>query len=355
MTASTDEPVPQLRLVFWEATAECNLRCRHCRRLAEADSAGPELTTAQAKRLIDSATQIGRPIFVFSGGEPLLRGDWEALAAHAGERHLPTALATNGTLIDDALAARIAAAGFRRVSVSLDAPVAGLHDAFRGAEGAFDAAVRGIAALRRAGAAVQINATVFAGNADQLDGLHELAGRAGAEALHLFVLVPVGCGLQLAQSEQLSPSECERVLEWVVRQQARGQIEVKATCAPQHRRVASQWLARNAAHPGAARVRAGSRGRGCLAGTGVIFVSHAGEAFPCGYLPVSCGSVLKEDLKDIWEGSLVLGELRNDALLAGRCGRCEFKSVCGGCRARAYAATGEWVASDPICGYDPPP
>lgn len=353
MTDHSAQREPQLRLLFWESTADCNLRCAHCRRLTGGDSSGGELSTDQAKRLIDSAAELGKPIVVFSGGEPLLRDDWETLAAHAGGRSLPTALATNATLIDPALAARVARAGFRRVSASLDAAEVRLHDAFRGVVGAFDAAMRGIAALRRADVPVQINSTIFAGNANQLDELYRLGVEAGAVALHLFILVPVGCGLQLAESQQLSPGQCERVLEWVVRQQARGEIELKATCAPQYQRVAAQWLRKNAHAAGAACVRAALRGRGCLAGTGVIFVSHAGEVFPCGYLPVSCGNVRERDLKDIWRDSPVLRELRNDALLSGKCGRCEYKSVCGGCRARAYAATGEWVASDPICGYVP--
>ncbi len=343
----------QLRLLFWESTAACNLRCAHCRRLEQADSAGEDLTTAEARRLIESAAALGRPIFVFSGGEPLLREDWESLAGYAREAALPTALATNATLIDAALAGRIGRAGFHRVSVSLDAPDAQLHDAFRGPRGAFDAATRGISALRRAGVAVQINSTIFAGNADCLEGLYDLAVRLGAAALHLFILVPVGCGLELAQSQQLSAERCERVLEWVVGRQAAGGIELKATCAPQHRRVAGRWLKDNPDGPGAQRVRAAARGRGCLAGSGVIFVSHAGEVFPCGYMPVPCGSIRRQPLEEVWDSSLILAELRDDDLLAGKCGACEYRGVCGGCRARAYAATGEWVASDPLCGYLP--
>ncbi len=342
-----------MRLLFWESTAACNLRCVHCRRLDAGDSSGEELTTDQARRLIDSAAELGRPIFVFSGGEPLLRGDWEALAAHARARDLPAALATNGTLIDDALAGRVAAAGFSRVSVSLDAPEAKAHDAFRGVSGAFDAAIGGIEALRRADVAVQINTTVFAGNADRLDAMYALAEGLGAVALHLFVLVPVGCGLELAEGEQITPAQCEQTLEWLCRRQAAGGLELRATCAPMYYRVAAQWLDNSPAAAGADRLRAGLRSRGCLAGIAVIFVSHTGDVFPCGYLPVKCGSVLDDDLREIWTGSPLLGELRNFDLLAGKCGRCEFKAVCGGCRARAFASTDEWLAPDPLCPYEP--
>ena len=342
-----------MRLVFWESTAACNLRCAHCRRLEAGGSGDAEMTTEQARRLIDSAAELGRPIFVFSGGEPLLRGDWEALAAHARARGLPTALATNGTLIDDALAGRIAAAGFGRVSVSLDAAEAKAHDAFRGVGGAFEAAVAGVEALRRAGVAVQINTTIFAGNADQLDALYELAEGLGAAALHLFVLVPVGCGLELAEDDQISPRQCEEILQWLCRRQASGPLELRATCAPMYYRVAAQWLEKTPPAAGAERVRAGLRSRGCLAGIAVIFVSHAGDVFPCGYLPLKCGNVLRDDLREIWADSPLLGELRNFDLLAGKCGRCEFKAACGGCRARALAATGEWLVPDPLCPYEP--
>jgi radical SAM protein with 4Fe4S-binding SPASM domain len=236
----------------------------------------------------------------------------------------------------------------------LDSPDAARHDAFRGQVGAFERAVAGARALRRAGVSLQVNATLFAGNIRELDGLYGLARRLEATALHLFVLVPVGCGLTLGEREQLTPRQVEDVLACVCRMQARGEIEVRATCAPMYHRVARQWLAANPAAEGAERVMGLSRGVGCLAGTGVLFVSHAGDVLPCGYFPVWCGSVLRQPLGEIWRSSPVLGELRDRRLLAGKCGRCDFKDACGGCRARAFAATGEWTAEDPICGYSPP-
>ncbi|KPK82919.1 MAG: hypothetical protein AMJ81_08920 [Phycisphaerae bacterium SM23_33] len=317
----------RLRLLFWESTGRCNLSCVHCRRLHPDHDPGDELTTEQARGVIDSAAGMGRPIFVFSGGEPLLRDDWAELARHAKDKGLMTALATNGTLVDPPLAGRVAAAGFHRVSVSLDAAEASSHDRFRGVPGAFEAAISGIKALRQAGAAVQINATICESNVGQLPRLYALAGRLGAVALHLFLLVPVGCGMAMSEDEFLAPTECESVLEWVVRRQAGGEIELKATCAPHYYRVAKQWLTRHADDDGAERVRSGIRSRGCLAGVGVIFVSHSGEVFPCGYLPVSCGSILERDLAGIWENSEVLRRLRDYDLLTGKCGRCEFKTV----------------------------
>lgn len=335
------EPAP-LRLLFWESTARCNLACLHCRRLETSpESNRHELTTGEAQAVFDSAARLGRPIIVFSGGEPLMRSDWEELSAHARNRGLPTALATNGTLIDSALAARIVAARFRRVSVSLDGADAPTHDAFRNLPGAMARAMNGIDHLRTLGQSVQINATIAAHNAHQLEALYELAVTLGADALHLFLLVPVGCGEQIDRTHRLTPRQYEGVLEWILgRMRQDGGLELRATCAPHLYRVAAQ-----AGVP--------LPGRGCLAGRSVIFVGHRGEVFPCGYLPVSCGNIRNTPLEDIWKTSIVLSHLRTPDLLAGKCGQCEFKTVCGGCRARAHAATGSYLASEPACTHQP--
>lgn len=340
MNASAEYP---LRLLFWESTARCNLACRHCRRIDGAEPAAAELTTNEACAVLDSAATLGEPVVVFSGGEPLMRDDWQQLAAHARSLNLPAALATNGTLIDSRMANRIAEAGFRRVAVSLDGPDAATHDEFRGIGGAFDAATGGIAALKACGQKVQINATIAAHNADQLDDLYELTRSLGAVAMHLFLLVPVGCGVHIGHSHQLTPQRYEQVLGWVCDRVAEGHLELRATCAPHYYRVAAQ------------RGLAVRPSRGCLAGLSVIFVSHCGEVYPCGYLPVSCGSLRESQstLGQIWHGSDVLAELRDFDKLQGNCGRCEYKTICGGCRARAFAATGNYLAAEPACDYQP--
>ena len=331
---------PPLRLLFWETTARCNLACAHCRRL-DVGASADELTTEEARGMLDSAAALGRPIVVFSGGEPLLRDDWQAVAGHARSLALPTALATNGTMIDAALAGRIASTGFHRLAVSLDGAEAATHDVFRGTTGAFDRALAGIRHLRDAGATVQINTTIAAHNADRLDEVYALVESLGAAALHLFLLVPVGCGLQIGRTHQLPPDRCEAVLQWIVDRQGDGPLELKATCAPHYYRVAAQ------------RGLAIGHSRGCLGGIAVAFVSHKGEVFPCGYLPVRCGSVRRQSLAEIWRSSAVFADLRDFERLKGKCGRCEFKAVCGGCRARAFAATGDYLAAEPACAYDP--
>ncbi|MFP4104785.1 MAG: radical SAM protein [Phycisphaerae bacterium] len=337
------DAAPPMRLLFWESTVRCNLACRHCRRLDVAEElAESDLTTEQVFGIVDSLVELGRPIFVFSGGEPLMRDDWERTAAYARRREVPTALATNGTLIDEATAQRISDAGFRRVSISLDGADPATHDAFRGLPGAFEQACRGIRLLRNVDVPVQINATIAAHNDSQLDDLYTLAKSLDVIALHLFLLVPVGCGTQLTESHQLGPERYERVLNWICdRRLAGSDIEIKPTCAPHYYRVAAE------------RGLPAARGRGCLCGLSVAFVSHQGRIFPCGYLPVEAGRVPDQPLQQIWRESEVFAALRDFDRLGGKCGRCEYKTICGGCRARALAQTGDYLSEEPACTHRP--
>ena len=232
-----DYPAP--RLVFWETTAGCNLRCIHCRRVTVADQLTPQdLTTEQAFRLIDDIAAVGKPVFVLSGGEPLFRPDIYEIARYASDAGLPVALATNGTLVDDAVAQRIKSSGIKRVSISFDGADAATHDAFRGLRGSFAAAIAGFRALRNVGLPVQINTTVANHNKAQLDAMLQLAKDLDAVGLHLFLLVPVGCGVQIAEEQTISAQEYERVLNWLYdTEQAEPALQLKATCAPHYFRV----------------------------------------------------------------------------------------------------------------------
>ena len=380
MDSSLSVPPPPPRLIFWETTAGCNLACIHCRRITVADQLLPQdLTTEEAFDLIDQIAAFSRPIFVLSGGEPLFRPDIYDIARHASDAGLIVALATNGTLIDARVAGRTKEAGIRRVSVSFDGADAATHDIFRG-PGAFQLALDGMAHLQRVGVPYQINTTVARHNVHQMPETLALAKELEAVALHLFLLVPVGCGVDISEDQQISPEEYEQVLNWLYDAELEGGIELKATCAPHYFRITRQRQAEERrqgivrerpashhrqalaggdgrqGHPGG---RPGSRHvmsamtKGCLAGTGVCFVSHRGEIFPCGYLPVEAGNVRQQPLQQIWESSPLFAELRDPDLLQGNCGQCEFKRVCGGCRARAYGMTLEYLGEEPFCTYEP--
>ena len=378
------------RLVFWEVTKGCNLRCIHCRATATELASPLDLPTSKALEIIGDIAAYGSPILVLSGGEPLYRRDIFELARSASDRGLRVALATNGTMVTKDVARQIVNSGVKRVSISIDGADADTHDSFRGIPGAYEAAIRGLRNLKELGMSVQINMTVARHNVHQVADVLALARRLGADALHTFLLVPVGCGVEIADKQMVPPDEYERILNWFYDQAQVGDIEMKATCAPHYFRVARQRRA--AEHPSAAdagksngrdigpteMTMPGSTGmalhplpkhagghphgdpaamnamtKGCLAGTGVCFISHMGEVFPCGYLPVLAGDLRHQGFKEIWEDAAVFADLRDTEKLEGKCGRCEFRNVCMGCRARAYAATGNYMAEEPFCVYEP--
>lgn len=341
-----------LRLVFWEATAGCNLACRHCRRLeVSAALSRRDMTTQQAKHcLVDGLLEAGRPVLVFSGGEPLMRPDLFEIADYAVKQRLSIALATNGTLIDDGLAGRIVSAGFERVSISLDGANAATHDAFRCQTGAFNASVDAIGRLRDCGMSMQVNTTVTQHNFRELADIYERVISLGVEAWHLFMFVPVGCGLEIPKDQQLLAEQYEQALQWLADRAGEQRIFVRATCAPQYFRILAQRKSFKQAQSSA---KFATLTKGCLAGTGICFISHQGEVFPCGYLPVSSGNITRLPFAEIWNGSPVFASLRRPELLTGKCGACEFKRICSGCRARAYAQTGDFLAEEPCCAYVP--
>lgn len=356
-TAATPRLLPaHLRLVFWELTTRCNLSCRHCR--AEATSTAPsgELSTAEALRVAEAIRRDADPILVLTGGEPLERPDFFSIAEACARSFTRVAMATNGTRIDDALARRLVETGIQRVSISFDGVTPATHDAFRGVPGSLQAALRGFDALRRAGMSMQANVTVTRYNLDELAPLLDLMLDRGADAFHVFLLVPVGCGAELDDTARLSPHQTEDVLGWLYEQSLalRERIHLKATCAPMYFRILRERArAANTPLPG------GGHGlhaatRGCLAGSGVCFISSTGDVQPCGYLPLVAGNVRERPLGDIWHDSDLFAALRDTGRLAGKCGACGYKVACQGCRARAYAATGDPLGEEPDCPYRPP-
>jgi len=315
-------------IIAWELTAACNLSCQYCRASASHEPDQGELDTDEALRFLESIAPL-KPMLILSGGEPLLRPDLFVIIRRAVSLGVRVSLASNGTLITAKLAEEIAASGVSRVSISLDGADAAVHDLGRG-QGSFERSMRGIENLRGL-VGFQINFTVTRKNQSELTAIFELAERLGAAALHIFFLVPTGRG---REEDAISPEQQEELLRQITREVDRRTLEVQVTCAPQYARLKKPGHGRGSG--------------GCLAGRKFVFVSRRGEVYPCGYLPLRVGSIREKNFIEIWENSSQLQALREERL-KGRCGRCDYSMSCGGCRARAYALTGDYLQSDPSC------
>jgi heme b synthase len=358
----------ELRMVAWEVTRCCNLACVHCRASSVHGPYEGELDTGACLSLLDDIAAAAKPVVILTGGEPLLREDIYDIAAYGTRLGLRMVLATNGTLVTRAVARKMIGAGIKRVSISLDGPDAASHDAFRQVAGAFDAAGSGIAALKEEGLEFQINTTVTQRNLKQIPDILDLAIHRGAAAHHLFLLVPTGRGKDLADQE-ISPGDYEKTLEWFYEESLRSSIQLKATCAPHYCRIYHQrkgtmgHAPKGAAMdpmPAPATMEQTGKGhplhamtRGCLGGVSFCFISHTGQVQPCGYLELNCGRIGELTFSEIWEDSEIFHALRDLDRYGGKCGRCEFIRVCGGCRARAYEMAGDYLAQEPFCVYEP--
>jgi len=365
LSRNPDAP-PTLRLLAWEMTRSCNLSCRHCRASAEHGPYTGELSTEEGKRLLNEIAALSppsggpasahppgfHPVVILTGGEPLLREDLYDLASWGTHLGLRMVMATNGILLTPEVVTRLKEAGIQRVSISLDAADQEKHDHFRQVRGAFEGALQGIALLKEGGLEFQINTTVTTWNSMELPAILEKAIDMGAAAHHIFLLVPTGRGRDLGEQE-LSPEQYEQTLRWLSGIRDQGRISIKATCAPHFYRIIRQE-----AHARGEPFTPQTQGldavtRGCLGGTAFCFVSHRGEVQPCGYLELMCGQVRDQGFKAVWESSPHLKRLRDFNAYEGKCGACEYLKVCGGCRARAYADTGNYMAEEPLCTYQP--
>lgn len=352
MIPGSEMTVPALRMVAWEVTRRCNLNCVHCRAAAERGPYPGELNTAEALRLIDEIASFSRPVIILTGGEPLLREDIFDLASYGTKRGLRMVIAPNGTLLDTEKADRLKACGIQRVSISLDGATAESHDRFRRVEGAFAGALRGIETLKRAGLEFQVNTTVTQTNYLELPAILKLSVRLGAVAHHIFLLVPTGRGKELA-GQTMGAEEYEKILNWFYDQKETVPLNLKATCAPHYYRILRQRAGAEGKKVSPQSHGLDAMTRGCLGGIGFCFISHIGDVQPCGYLEVKSGNIREQDLKAIWGNSTVFRRLRDYASYTGRCGRCEYIRVCGGCRARAYEAKGDFLSEEPLCTYQP--
>jgi heme b synthase len=300
---------------------------------------------------LDDLATMGQVVVILTGGEPLLRDDIYDLAAHGHEQGHRMVIAVNGTLLTPEIARRLQEVGIQRLSISIDGATAAGHDALRAVPGAYEGALSGIAACREVGLPFQINTTVTRANRGELPAIHELAIKLGAAAHHVFVLVPTGRGEEI-RDQIVSPEEYEETLHWLLARQKEGKLFIKPTCAPQYYRL---W--RQDAAAGGEKISAATHGmeamtKGCLGGQGFAFVSYQGEVQPCGYLELVAGNIRETPFPEIWANSELFKQLRAVDDYRGKCHSCQYRKVCGGCRARAYAMIGDVLGEDPICPYE---
>ncbi|MBI4213400.1 MAG: radical SAM protein [Chloroflexi bacterium] len=324
-------------IVSWNTTGRCNLRCSHCYLKAGEPGLG-ELSREEGRQLIDQLVAAGTKLLILTGGEPLMRRDIVQLAAHASSKGLLVVLGTNGMLLSPRLVRELKEAGVAGAGISLDSLNPQKHDGFRGVPGAWKGAVRGIRKSVAQKLPVLVQMTVLPWNYSEVTDMISFAHREGATGFTLYFLVCTGRGEQLTD---ISPEQYEQALAALVEaQQQFPDMMIRARCAPQISRVA--------AHQGSAL----TGNAGCLAARQYCRVTPEGEVTPCPYLPVVAGSIRRQRFADIWQGSLALENLRTGTI-RGRCGACDFREMCGGCRARAFALAGDVLAEDPWCAYQP--
>lgn len=324
-------------IISWNTTNACNMYCDHCYRDA-GSKAEEELSTAEAKTLLNQIAKAGFKIMIFSGGEPLMRPDIIELVEHAVSVGLRPVFGTNGTLITEEMAHRLKKAGTMGMGISLDSLDKEKHNNFRKFPNAWEGAVQGMRNCKKAGLAFQIHTTVMDWNQHELEAITDFAVAEGAVAHHIFFLVPTGRGANI-EEESLRARAYEDVIERIMKKQQQVPIELKPTCAPQFMRIAAQM---------GMKMRFG---RGCLAGTSYCIISPRGQVQPCAYLNIPLGDVRETPFDEIWKNNEVLNHLRTLDYKGG-CGTCEYKRACGGCRARAaYYHDGDYMAEEPWCLY----
>src|SRR5665213_644581 len=339
--------------IAWEVTRSCAYACLHCRADAQPRRDPGELSTEEGRRLIDQLAGFDtRPILVLTGGDPLMRRDLFDLAMHADRRGLRVALTPTATALATPGRMRAAhQAGIRRIAFSVDAADAEVHDRFRGFAGSFARTIDGMARAHEEGLTLQVNTTVCGLNVDAITDLVPFLAEWGVVQWSVFFLVPTGRGATLPM---LSPEAHERVLSWLHELSLKAPFDIKATAAPQYRRIVLQRQAGAPAGAGFAFADGLDRpAKGANDGRGFMFISHTGEVMPSGFLPLSAGNVRHRDPVDIYRNAPLFRELRDPTALKGKCGACEFREICGGSRARAYGVTGDHLAADPSCPYLP--
>lgn len=357
-------------IAIWEMTQACDLACVHCRACAQPSRHPLELSTQEGESLIDQVAEMQVPVFVLSGGDPLKRPDIFQLVEYATRKGVRTSLTPSATplLTRDALA-RLHTAGLARLAVSLDGPTAGVHDAFRGIKGSFALTLQAVRWAHELGIPVQINTTVSRRNLGCFDEIARQVETLGVVLWSVFFLVPTGRG---GTADLISAEEFEGTFAKLYALSRRVAFDIKTTEAQHYRRFVAQaraaerkagWAGGGGSGEGSATGAnqlihgtpdgIGRAPRGINDAKGFLFISHLGDVFPSGFFPTSAGNVRRQPLAEIYRTSPLFQDLRNTNNLKGKCGECEFREICGGSRARAYALTGDAFAEEPCCVYQP--
>ena len=333
--------------IYWELTRACDLACTHCRANANAAFDPRELRRSEILNVIDELASECRATVIFTGGDPLKRPDFFDIVRHTVSTGLPCLVAPSATpLLTSEVIATLSSLRIGAMSLSLDGSTPGRHDGLRGVTGTFDRTVRAARNIVKSGMSLQINTLVTADTLPDLPAIHHVVEHIGAERWSLFFLIATGRGQTL---RQITPTEAEAVMNWVLDRRTTRPI-VTTTEAPHYRRIE---LIRRTANPGSSAGRRSVRGLGIRDGNGVMFISHIGEIQPSGFLPLTAGNVRVDGVLRTYRESPIFRNLRDTDSFEGRCGCCAFRHICGGSRARAFAATGDPLASDPLCAYVP--
>jgi len=356
-------------LVIWEMTQACALACRHCRASATPGRDPLELSTEEGQELIRQVVQMGTPLLILSGGDPVSRPDLFELVRYSKAQGLRIATIPAATdALTRELVRDLELAGLDQMALSLEFPTASLHDAFRGVPGAFDKTMQAVEWAHEYQLPLQINTTVCGDTAPYLEQMAVFVDKLGIVFWEVFFLVPMGRGGILSG---LQPEQCERLFDVIYRAQSKGTFIVKVTEAPHYRRHVAQRERRergesgrpgDASHVSMPTVLTRSEGpghtvglapRGVNSGNGFLFVSHQGDICPSGFLPIPAGNVRRDTLAEVYRNTPLFLRLRDTESLLGRCGRCEYRRICGGSRSRALALTGNPLETDPWCVYEP--
>lgn len=353
MEKENTNPVPPPFLVSYSITTKCNLSCKHCYSESNEEAGYDDLTTDETLKLIDEIANWGIGLLVFDGGEPLLREDFFRIAEYASSKGVITGIGSNGTLIDRGIAERLVKAGIRYASISIDGADAETHDTFRGEVGNFERALKGASACKAAGLPFQFNTVLRKKTLSQVSDIFRLATEYGAYGMELFDLILVGRARRECQDEVLTIQERKEIVEWLVEAQIDYPLPIETPSLPMYPLILKQ----KEIHPKYISTEELFRipyyGRGCAAGRprGYLVIRNNGEVNPCIFLQVNLGNIKDKDVKQIWQESPTLVQLRSRDLLKGECGECNYRDICAGCRGRAYEQTGDMLAPDPGCWH----